>query len=103
MKAVTKEFHGLLKQFLEFRKETWAVIDELKSYGEKMMISETLSTMQFPVYDFRYRADPDSPFKLYNCLTPCLKVDFKAPKQILAKFDTNHTVDKNFLFSMLKE
>ena len=49
------------------------MIDKLKSYGDKMIQSEALVAMQYPVYDFRYRADPDSPFRLYNTLIPQLK------------------------------
>ena len=30
MRAVTKEFHSLLRQFLDFRKLTWDEIFELK-------------------------------------------------------------------------
>lgn len=27
----------------------------------------------------RYRADPDSPFRLYDCLVPCMKHHLKVP------------------------
>lgn len=39
--------------------------------------------MQFPVYDFRYRADPDSPFCLYDCLVPALKKHVRVPEPLL--------------------
>ena len=83
MKSVTKEFHVLLQQFITFRTDTWAVIEELKTYGEKMMMCETIASMQFPVYDFRYKADPDSPFRLYSCLKPDLKEKDLVPKDVL--------------------
>ena len=79
----------------------WTKIDKLKSYGDKMMQSEILAAMQFPIYDFRYKADPDSPFQLYNCLKPQLKEDILAPKDMLAIFQTNYVKDNNLALSIL--
>ena len=33
----------------------------------------------------RYRADPDSPFRLYDCLVPQLKEHVKVPDALLPK------------------
>lgn len=41
--------------------------------------------MQFPVYDFRYRADPNSPFRLYDCMTPALREHTKVPIDVATK------------------
>ena len=80
MSAVSKEFRTLLSQFIDFRRVTWTVIDNLKDYGERMKKSECVAAMQYPIYDFRYRADPESPFRLYNCLKPELKSKAHIPK-----------------------
>ena len=79
MKAVTKEFHLLISQFIDFRTNTWQIIDDLKDYSDRMKKAELVAAMQFPIYDFRYRSDPDCPFRLYHCLTPVLKQHKKIP------------------------
>ena len=37
------------------------------------------------MYDFRYRADPDSPFRLYDCLAPALKKHVRVPEALLTE------------------
>ena len=70
MRAATREYRELLQQYLDFREQTWTVIDGIKDYGDRMVKAEQLTSQQYPVYDMRYRADPDSPFRLYDCLVP---------------------------------
>lgn len=84
-KTVTREYKILLRQFIAFRDKTWSVIDDLKDYGSRMLLAETLASQAFPVYDFRYKADPDSPFRLYNCLTPALKKHVRVPEALLTR------------------
>ena len=45
----------------------------------------------FPVYDYRYRADPDSPFRLYDCLAPALKKNVRVPEVFLPE---DYKIDK---------
>lgn len=45
MSAVTKEYHSLLHQFIDFRVRTWGVIDDLKDYGDRMKQAELVSAM----------------------------------------------------------
>lgn len=49
-----------------------------------MIIAEQLVSQTYPVYDYRYRADPDSPFRLYDCLVPTMKKHTKIPKSFLS-------------------
>ena len=72
-KAVTREYRTLLKQFVQFREKTWHIIDNMEDRKERMKDAEQLVCQTYPVYDSRYRADPDSPFKLYDCIVPALK------------------------------
>ena len=37
------------------------------------------------MYDCRYRSDPDSPFRLYDCLAPALKEQIPVPEILLPK------------------
>ena len=53
-----------------------------------MVEAEMISSMQFPVYDYRYRADPKSPFNLYQALEPALVHDRLVPKYMS---DPNNT------------
>ena len=48
-----------------------------------MIQGDTLAAQGFPVYDYRYRADPESPFSLYDCLAPALKKHVRIPKPML--------------------
>ena len=45
----------------------------MNDYGFRMLDAEKVASQSYPVYDFRYRADPESPFRLYDCVTPALK------------------------------
>ena len=55
----------------------------MKDYGIRMVDAEQLAVQQYPVYDYRYRADPDSPFRLYDCLAPALKEHERVPDAML--------------------
>lgn len=96
MKAVTREYKILLRQFIAFRDKTWAVIDNLKDYGGRMLMAETLATQAFPVYDYRYKTDTNSPFQLYNCITPALKKHVRVPLALLPK---NYGYDYSVMFA----
>ena len=84
-RAVTLEFRALVKQFVNFRDKTWKAIDTIKDYGIRMVDAEQLVVQQYPVYDYRYRADPDSPFRLYDCLAPALKEHERVPDAMLPR------------------
>ena len=84
-KAVSREYRSLLKQFVSFRQTTWTVIDNMQDYGDRMEHAEKLVCQTFPVYDSRYRSDPDSPFRLYDCLVPALKQHIPVPEILLPK------------------
>ena len=47
------------------------------------MLAEEITASTFPVYDYRYRADPDSPFRLYDCMAPALKKHLRVPEALL--------------------
>ena len=47
--------------------------------------AEKLVSQTYPVYDSRYRFDPDSPFRLYDCLAPALKQHIPVPEIFLPK------------------
>ena len=79
MKAVSREYRDIIRQFMEFRQKTWSVIDELNDYSDRLVISEQVACQTFPVYDYRYKADPDSPFRKYDCIAPSLKHHIKVP------------------------
>ena len=49
-----------------------------------MLTAEKIAAQVFPVYDYRYRADPESPFSLYDCLAPVLKQHLRVPDPLLA-------------------
>ena len=78
-----REYKTILKQFIMFREKTWALIDSLKDHSDRIVVAEKLVAQSFPVYDFRYRADPDSPFGLYDCLAPALKQHMRVPEAML--------------------
>ena len=50
-----------------------------------MSIAEALVASSYPVYDYRYWADPESPFHLYDCLKPALKKHIRVPEALLPK------------------
>ena len=85
MKAVTREFRYLLQQFIGFREKTWNVIDNINDHRDRMAYAERLVSQTFPVYDNRYRSDPDSPFRLYDCLVPALKEHVRVPEALLPR------------------
>ena len=86
-KEATKEYKNILKQFIKFRQDTWSVIDQinLDEHQDKHQnkMGQLLAAQNFPVYDYRYRADPDSPFRLYDCLAPALKRHVRVPAALL--------------------
>ena len=41
------------------------------------------------MYDYRYRSDPSSPFRLYDCLGPTLKKHELIPNQLLPSTEYN--------------
>ena len=84
-RAVTREYRTLLKQFVQFREKTWHIIDNMEDRGARIQAAEQLVSQTYPVYDSRYRADPDSPFKLYDCMKPALKEQIRVPEVFLAK------------------
>ena len=84
-KAVSREYRSLLKQFVKFRETTWTVIDNMQDYGDRMEHAEMLVCQTYPIYDNRYRSDPDSPFRLYDCLAPALKQHIPVPEILLPK------------------
>ena len=43
MKEVSREYRFLLRQFMDFRKRTWDVIDCLKDYGDRVHLSEKMA------------------------------------------------------------
>ena len=55
----------------------------MKNYENEVIRADTLAAQGFPVYDYRYRADPESPFRLYDCLAPALKKHVRVPKEML--------------------
>ena len=57
----------------------------MKDYGDRVEHAEQLVCQTFPVYDCRYRSDPDSPFRLYDCLAPALKEHIPVPEILLPK------------------
>ena len=57
----------------------------MQDYGDRMEHAEKLVCQTFPVYDSRYRSDPDSPFRLYDCLAPALKQHIPVPEILLPK------------------
>ena len=65
-----------------------------------MVIAEKLVVQQFPVYDFRYRADPDSPFCLYDCLAPAMKEHVRVPEGMLS---AGYATDIRLIMSYKRE
>ena len=57
----------------------------MQDYGNRMKLAEQLVSQTYPVYDSRYRSDPDSPFRLYDCLAPALKQHIPVPEVLLPK------------------
>ena len=47
--------------------------------------AEKLVCQTYPVFDSRYRLDPDSPFRLYDCLVPALMQHMPVPEIHLPK------------------
>ena len=62
----------------------------LKEDAKQLKMAELLAASCFPVYDHRYRADPESPFRLYDCLTPAIKAHVRVPEAILPQ---NYVID----------
>ena len=79
---------------------TWEALDTIKDYGQRMIIAEKLVVQQFPVYDFRYRADPDSPFGLYDCLAPTLRKHVRVPEAMLP---AGYTTDINLMLAYSRQ
>ena len=65
-----------------------------------MSYADALVATSYPVYDYRYRADPDSPFRLYDCLKPALKKHVRVPEALLSK---TYLPDLNLLIKYKKE
>ena len=57
----------------------------MQDYENRMKHAEKLVCQTYPVYDSRYRSDPDSPFHLYDCLAPALKQHIPVPEILLPK------------------
>ena len=57
----------------------------MQDYGNRMKLAEQFVSQTYPVYDSRYRSDPDSPFRLYDCLAPALKQHIPVPEVLLPK------------------
>ena len=57
----------------------------MQDFGDRMEHAEKLVCQTYPVYDSRYRSDPDSPFRLYDCLAPALKQHIPVPEILLPK------------------
>ena len=45
----TREYRQLVKQFLNFREQTWTVIDKLKDYEDRVLLAEQISCQNYPV------------------------------------------------------
>ena len=69
---LSKEHRQILKQFINFKKRTWNVIDHMVDYTGRMIKYEVFQASAYPIYEQRYFADPESPFRLYDCLKPAL-------------------------------
>ena len=69
-KNLTKEHKQLLTQFIDFKRRTWTIIDELTDCRERMTTAELIACQSYPVYEQRHAADPKHPLRLYNCLKP---------------------------------
>ena len=69
-KALTKEIQIVLKQQLKFEKETWTVINEVQDWKGRMIAAELMNAQEYPVYEQRYKADPDNPLSLFDCMKP---------------------------------
>jgi len=55
-----------------------------------MLTAESMTALSFPVYDQRYKSDPASPFRLYDCLIPAMKQHQRVPVALLPKgYDTD--------------
>ena len=50
-----------------------------------MAIAEKLLAQTYPVYEQRYKADPNTPFKLFDCLMPELSENYREPIETLKK------------------
>ena len=85
MKSVTLEYRNLVRQHINFRRSTWKIIDEFKDQSRQLQQAELWVSQSYPIYDQRYRADPDSPFRLYDCLVPQLKHHVKVPDVMQSK------------------
>ena len=35
-----------------------------------MISAELMNAQEYPVYEQRYKADPENPFKLFDCMKP---------------------------------
>ena len=60
-------------------------MDIEKKLNEHATIADALVATSYPVYDYRYWADPDSPFRLYDCLNPALKQHVRVPEALVPK------------------
>ena len=72
----------------------------MQDYGNRMELAEMLVCQTYPVYDSRYRSDPDSPFRLYDCLAPALKQHIPVPEILLPK---SYLVDIGMQMKYLRE
>ena len=72
----------------------------MKDNESRVIRADILAAQGFPVYDYRYRADPESPFRLYDCLVPALKKHVYAPKVMLPP---DYVIDMKLYMSYSRE
>lgn len=50
-REITKEFKSILRQFVDFRRKTWTLLDKIAEQGKELTKTETCICMTYPVYD----------------------------------------------------
>ena len=69
-----------------------------------MIAAELMNAQQYPVYEQRYKADPDNPLSLFDCMKPQLHGYIQKPIQMLPQthrydlkwqIDLKHAEDKD--------
>ena len=73
--ALTKEFQTVLKQFVDFKNNTWYTIDHIKDCEGRMRNAEMAVGQAYPIYEYRYKLDTDyeNACRKFDCLKPLLE------------------------------
>ena len=72
-RSFTDELHGVITQFIEYKRFTSSRMAEVAWYRENVKILELTLARKIPVFDAEYGLSETTPLRLYDCLVPRIR------------------------------